>query len=46
MCGDTQVQVSDILTSITILDKKDPMTGLTGMESQFEVGQCIKHQIV
>ena len=40
MCGDTQVQVSNILTSLNALDKKDPKTGLTGMESQLQVSHA------
>ena len=42
MCGNTQVQVSDILTSLNGLDKRDPKTGLTGMDSQLEVSNMTR----
>ena len=37
MCGNTQIQVSNIQISLNTFEKKDPKTGLTGIESQLEV---------
>ena len=37
MCGDTQVNSSDLRTSIRRLTNKDVQTDKTGFETQFEV---------
>ena len=37
MCGNTQMQVSDIHVSLNSLQTKDPVSNKTGLESQFEV---------
>ena len=37
MCGDTQVNSSDLRPSIRRLTDKDVQTGKTGFETQFEV---------
>ena len=37
MCGNTQVQVSDIHVSLNSFQTKDPVSNKTGLEYQFEV---------
>ena len=37
MCGNTQIQVSNIHISLNTFETKDPTSNKTGLEAQFEV---------
>ena len=37
-CGDTSIEASNVMETMTKLKDTDRMTGLTGYEQQFKVG--------
>mgnify|MGYP006372989875 FL=1 len=43
MCGNTQIQASNIHTSLNAFETKDPASNKTGLQSQFEVCYSISY---
>ena len=41
-CGDTQVTAADLRMMIKKYERVDPLTGLTGFQSQFQVSHTFK----